>query len=237
MDSEPESAAIRAQIIVDQIVVGEPDHTSDDSDHTLTELQYRPPHHDPPPSSLLGPRSLLTASHLPPIALPFSGPLPIYIETNQTGSTSEPAVPDIASESINNTESSSSARTTASASPGSTNNPVQSPNPPSVTRSLIRKDRTVISPDDRNYHYSCHAVGSSSISVLPSSTGHDPNSFASQLSADPLDSSNSRSKKETKVVPNISPPSRQPRSISAWLLYCNIITLPFISPFLRALGI
>lgn len=52
-------------------------------------------------------------------------------------------------------------------------------NQSSASRSLIRPDRAVISPDDRNFFYNLRTIeANASISVQPSNTGNDPTTYA-----------------------------------------------------------
>lgn len=164
------------------------------------------------------------------------------------------------------------------------------PNPPSASRSLIRHDRAVLSPDDRNFFYSLHTIEAKALSVQPSNTGNDPYNYASSYhsafswepehpndgpaasitgspqknnvlrprkSSDLLDKGstkddcslrtvNSYSKKGKQLVlynpsrkdpSKISPKHANPKPLSLWLTYCNIITFMFIPVVLRGLGI
>lgn len=150
---------------------------------------------------------------------------------------------------------------------------------------LTRRDRTALQPSDRSYFYTKHAVESSSILVMPSSTGSNPkeslqftrsnknngtravplgqgplstprlpyeNSFSSRqlgpvdlnqttLSM-PIRSAANTGKEVTEKeyqdsVKSIPQFELSPKRITAWEVYCNIITFPFFKPVLQMMGL
>ena len=140
----------------------------------------------------------------------------------------------------------------------------------STSRSLIRRDRAVLSPDNRNFFYTIHTADSPSIAVIPSSTGNHPNDYtpvSSSNIASNTDPPNQALKfhksssiesiprqyarsinldtpdnqivlyKQPKFPLKVEAPSIPHKSLSLWMTYCSIITIPFVPLMLKWMGI